>query len=78
MWSNCATIQISVQVFRIQGNVAEVEVNPGPKAFWNTHLRKALHGLSCCRENIVNHTRIDFVWQSFEKIFDTIMVSDQI
>jgi len=54
LWIKCETILISVQVFRIQDNVTEVEVNPGPKAFWNNHVRKAFHRLSSCRENILN------------------------
>jgi len=34
---NCRVIQISVQMFRIQNNEAEVEINPGPEAVQNDH-----------------------------------------
>jgi len=56
-----------VQVFRIQDNVAEVEVNPGLEAFWNNRARKAFRGSSSSRENIANPNMIYFVWQSFDK-----------
>ena len=56
-----------MQVFRIQDNVTEVEVNPRPEAFWNNHARYAFHSLSSSRRNIVIPNTIDFVWYSFEK-----------
>ena len=45
-WRKCATIQMSVQAFRIHGNVADFDVNPGPKAFWSSLVLKAFHRLS--------------------------------
>ena len=75
-WRKCATIQMSVQAFRIHGNVADFDVNPGPKAFWSNHVRKALHNLSFwkCFKSYQNWISLAIIW----KDFDTIMVLDQI
>ena len=75
----CGIIQISAQIFRIQNNEAEIEVqvnvfneyfNPGWEAVWNDQVCTASHGLSSGHENIVNADTIDLVWKSFEKFLD--------
>ena len=52
---------MSAQIFRIQNNEAEVEVNvfnkyvnPGRDAVWNEQACAAFHGLSRGHEKIVN------------------------
>jgi len=67
---------MSVQAFRIYGIVADFDVNPGPKAFWSSLVRKAFHRLSfwkCCKP-YQNWIFLAILW----KDFDTIMVLDQI
>jgi len=53
--------QISVQIFRIQNNEVEVEINPGREAVQNDHACKLYHGLSSSHEKIVNAITINFV-----------------
>jgi len=81
----CGIIQISKEIFRIQNNEAEVEVNvfneyvnPGREAVWNDQACITSHGLSPGHEKIVNANIIDFVWKSFEKFIDANIGSDQV
>ena len=76
---------MSAQIFRIQNNEAEVEVNvfnkyvnPGRDAVWNEHACAASHGLTRGHEKIVNADTIDLVWKSFEKFVDANIGSDQV
>jgi len=81
MWNNSN----SVQIFRIQNNETEVEVNvfneyvnTGREAVWNDQACIASHGLSPGHENIVNADTIDLIWKSFEKFIDANIGSDQV
>ena len=76
---------MSAQIFRIQNNEAEVEVNvfnkyvnPGRDAVWNEQACAAFHGLSRGHEKIVNADTIDLVWKSFEKFVDANIGTDQV
>jgi len=75
----CGIIQISTQIFRIQNNEAEVEVNvfneyvnPRREIFWNDQACIASHCLS------PGHETINLVWKLFEKFIDAIIGSDQV
>ncbi len=73
---------MSAQIFRIQNNETEVEVNvfnkyvnPGRDAVWNEQACAASHGQSRGHEKLV---KTDLVWKSLEKFVDANIGTDQV